>query len=134
MSNTLKQPVIKFLSILLVMLIGISLSHAARPGKPGMRVYDQGLKEDTRVYRVICENGTRTRVSVRFETPQPILDLEGNPVTSEDQPSKRSYTSSRASKDFRPLEICAHPNGKKDYCKARWDIDKAASYACKQSK
>lgn len=134
MLNSLRQPVFRFLPLLLVALMCMSLSHAARFGKQDMRVYDQGLKEDTRVYSVICENGTRVSVSARFDLPPPLLDPEGNVVNNDDGRRAAIPPSRRKSGDLQPIEICAHPYGKKEHCKSRWDINKAAKYACQKSK
>ena len=119
-------------ALVLMTLTGISVASAA---KPGMRIYDQGLQEDTRVYKVICANGTRAGVSARFDLPPPEMDLKGNLITDEGDRTFRqaptfNFTGSRK---FEPKEICAHPYGKKDHCKPRWDINQAATYACKQS-
>lgn len=134
MFNSLTQTMLRTLTLLLVALMCVSIAHAARPGKPGVRIYDQGLKEDTRVFNVICENGTRAGVSQRFDLPPPALDLQGNPVNTDEGGRAVGAFNRSKSKDLQPVEICAHPYGEKDHCKARWDIDKAARYACQKSR
>jgi hypothetical protein len=131
MLNTLTKTTFRILPLLLVALVCMSSSYAA---KPTMRIYDQGLKEDARVYHVICKNGTRAGASARYELPPPLLDAEGNPVTDDDSVRATMPSSRGKSGDLQPIEICAHPVGSKDYCKARWDINKAAHYACQKSK
>jgi hypothetical protein len=132
MLNTLTKNTFRILPLLLVALVCMSSSYAA---KPTMRIYDQGQKEDARVYRVVCEDGTtQVGVSQRFPLSQPILDQEGNPVIDEDKARTVMKFSGGRSNQALPIETCAHPVGGKNHCKARWDINKAARYACQKSK
>lgn len=69
-----------------------------------LRIHDQGLDENDRIFTVNCPNGDRSSVTVTY-TLEPTVEI---------------------------AEVCIYPvNGRKTCQNGFWDVDEAAELSCK---
>ncbi len=107
-----------------ILFTGTSMNLMAE-GK--LQVLDQGMDGDTRYYLIICPNGEKNSITVKFD----IDPATGQPLTESDLPPLLIYDG--IGMNIKPpavVEVCVHKGNGSYRCQGDINLDAAAETSC----